>query len=61
MYSENTINSFQLEKRPDRLLDIYYFYHFVKNFSALLLCKIINLDNFNIDDVFEIFVILTKR
>ena len=41
---------------PDYLLNNYFFYQFLNNFSALL-CKINVLDIFDMGDVFQIFLI----
>ena len=42
----------------DYLLNNYFVYQFINSFSALLLCKINFLDFFEMDDFFQIFVIL---
>ena len=59
MGSEKSITSFEMKKArlPDYLLENYYIYLFLTNFSAWLLCKIYVLDSFDMGDFFQIFVI----
>ena len=57
MDSQKSINSFKKKDGlPNYLLNSFV-YQFVDNFPALL-CKINVLDFFNMDDFFQIFVIL---
>ena len=57
--SEKWINLFQMKKKdklPDYLLNSYFVYQFVHNFSALLLCQINILHFLDLEDFFKFFL-----
>ena len=60
MYFEKSISSLKIKKdrSTDQILDNFCFNHFVNNFLTLLLCKITNLDIFNMAYIYEIAFIL---
>ena len=56
MNSEKLINSFEIKRLPDYLLNSYFVCKFVNNFSALLLYKINIIDFFNMGVFFSFFI-----
>ena len=54
---KKSINSFEMKKRIGRLIiEQFFFYQFVNNFSSLLCCKINVLHFFDMGDFCQIFV-----
>ena len=62
MNSKKSINSFEMKKDglPDYLLNNFYFYQLINNFSALLLFKINVIDIFYMGDFVSDFCYIAK-